>query len=181
MDFLPDVIDPHFLLVQGLGFVGFILFAISFQLLNPRHTTFLQAVANVFLVIHFFALGQVFIAALSILASLRNLGSSFLRDRHHKMLMVAYVPTLCGMAFLFEAQAMDWLSVLASNLITVGQFFRDRFYVFRFLNVMPELLWLIVYVYVGSWSGVAFATLFVLSNFVGVIRYMRKVDLSKGT
>ena len=173
MDLFAAPIDIYILLAQGMGFLAFFIFILSFQQLKPRYTCVQQAVADIFFVLHFWGLGQGFLAVLCSIACVRDFGSGFLKKGHHKILMLAYVLALYSAAFIWADHVLDWIAVLASTLITVAQLYRDRFYMFRFLNIVPEFLWLVVYALIGSWSGVVFASLFIVSNIVGVVRYMR--------
>lgn len=180
LDFLPDVIDARFLIIQGLGVVGFAIYIASMQLLKPRQTVLAQAVADIFFVFHYWGLSQVFVVFLAGFAFFRDFGSAFLDSRKwHKVLLAVYLMALYSTAFFWADKVSDVLGLLGSTAITAAQFFRDRFYLYRGLSVIHQIFWTAVYVMIFSVPGVLFMASILISNIIGVIRYMRDPDQVK--
>ena len=174
MDLLPDQMDVRFWIVQAIGLVGFILFIVSMQCLQPRRTILVQGFADVIFVFHYLGLAQVFVSILAGLAAVRDFGSAFLDNpRFHLMLLLAYLVALYIAAFFVADQVSDWLGILGSTAITMAQFFRERFYFYRGLSFIHQALWVAVYAMIVSIPGVLFMSAILVSNVIGIVRYIR--------
>jgi hypothetical protein len=166
--------------IQAAGVVGFGLFGLSFQLLKPKNTILLQSFAAIFVATHFLGLGHVCIAFVAFLAGGRDLGSALLPRRAQVMLLGVYlVPLYIGAYFLVENWP-DALAVMGSTIATGVQFFRERFYAYRFLSLLHQSFWLSIYVVVFTVPGMIFMSCIWISNVIGIGRFFyRKPSDSK--
>lgn len=157
--------------VQALGFLGLGLFAFSFQVLSPRKTILVQSPANVLIGLHFLGLGVPFLAFIAFIASGRDLCFAFCSERSKSYFLAGYFVVLYGGAWFLVGGVFDVCGLIGSTLISAAQFFRHRFYVYRFLSMGHQGFWLIAYFMVFSISGILFMSAILLSNIVGLARY----------
>ena len=160
--------------VQMIGFVGFAIFAASFQLLKPRHTILTQSFANLWIAVHFWGLGYGMPTFIAFAAALRDFGSGLLAQRVQRLFLVAYLCVLYVAAIFLVQGWVDWCAVLGASLNTAAQFFRERFYIYRFCLLGHQCFWLVVYTVILSIPGLIFMSGILVSNVVGIGRYIRQ-------
>lgn len=174
MDFFPEFVDARFLIVQGLGLVGFIIYIASFQILSPRKTILVQAVSQPFHMAHFIGLGAWFLAVLGLMAALRDLVSALVDDKRlHRLCMLLYFVAIYGAGYFMVQATGDYMGLVGSTSSTISQFFRERFYAYRGLMLLHNIMWLGAYVYAGSIPGAVVMLGITASNVFGIIRFMR--------
>jgi len=166
--------DPSFLIIQSIGVVGFGLFALSFQWLRPRHTILQQSLANMILCGHFWALGHEIATFIAFAASLRDIGSALGSKQVQISALCVFLVLLYTAAFFLVEGWVDCCAVAGSTVATIAQFFRRKFYVYRFCMVGHQILWLIVYWVIFSIPGLVFLSSILLSNIIGVVRHFMK-------
>ena len=159
------------MLIQALGFVGFTIYALSFQLLKPRHTILTQASSNIFNIFHFWGLGAVMVTFIATIATVRDVGNGLGDDRIKKTVSVVFLVALCVGAFFLAQSWYDYCAVIGSVAMTLAQYARDNFYRYRFLCFGHQSMWLVVFLMIGSLAGLIFMSCILTSNIVGIVRY----------
>ncbi|MCB9983413.1 MAG: YgjV family protein [Rhodospirillales bacterium] len=173
-EILQNLGGAHFLLVQAIGFVGFAIFAASFQLLKPRHTILTQSFSNLWIGAHFWGLGYGMPTFIAFAASVRDLGSGVLSQRVQRLFLIAYMCVLYVAAIFLVQGWVDWCAVLGASLNTAAQFFRERFYIYRCCLLGHQCFWLVVYTVILSIPGLIFMSGILISNVIGIGRYLCK-------
>lgn len=158
-------------LFQLIGVIGFSMFALSFQLLKPRHTIFMQAFANLVLAVHFYGLGYIFPAYVPVIASLRDFASALLPRKIQLICLGVFVVLLYGGWAYAGAGWTDSFALIGSTFAALAQVFRGCFYRYRFCLFAHQSLWLSVYISVMSVAGMIFMSGIWVSNVIGIARY----------
>ena len=166
--------DPNFILIQGAGVVGYIIYTLSFQRLNPVDTIRQQAFAHYTLLFHFYFLSSsLMVPFMNFTSGTRDLVSSFLPAEKRKMFICLYAIFLIIGAVFLARQLYDFLGLFGCLLMASSHFLTHRFYLYRFMNFSNQALWLAVSAFVGSWPGVVAYSCLMISNAIGVARYIR--------
>ena len=176
--FVPEMLvqlqDPKFLLVQGLGAIGFVVYILAMQWMSPRRTIMQQGFANLIFAAHFWILGQGFVTVLAVIASARDFCSAGLDNvRLQRFVLWVYLALLYGLAAFFARDLADICGLMGTTFLSASQFFRDRFYIFRGFCFMHQSLWGAVYFLTGSWFMFVMTFGLVGSNLWAVYRYAR--------
>jgi len=167
-----DFLASGQLLAQLIGFAGFSFIAVSYQLLKPRNTILCKGVGDFVLIFHFLLLGQLYLSYIMLIASIRDFSSALGSERVKNAALAGFLVLLCvGFIFHYETW-IDVAAVIGSILMTAAQYFRDRFYAYRFLTFGQQVLWLVIYIFVFSLGGIMLTVINLLSNIIGIGRYV---------
>lgn len=169
-----ESLGSNMLIVQGLGFIGFTIYTISFQLLNPRHTILMQSPAGILNGLHFFWLGSPMAAFIALSASVRDFSNGLGSDRTKQIVTVLFLLAIYSGAFFLARGWYEYCAVVGSTMMTLAQYVRDNFYRYRFMCFGHQIMWISVFTVIQSIPGFIFMVSILISNIIGIVRYMRK-------
>ncbi len=156
---------------QLMGWIALFFFVLSYQFKSPRHTTALYVPADICYAIHYFGLDSYSSMMITLGAMCRNICGAWGSDRLMKVVIIFYVIfAWCMILFLGET-IYEIGAALGTTFMSVAIWFRDRFYVYRLLAIGHQISWMILFVSLGSYSGVLMICITFVSNIVGIMRY----------
>lgn len=164
--------SDKFILIQLIGFIGTILFFVSFQCRNNRSLFRMQFLSYLFYTIHLLLLGAVTGGISYIINTFRSLclGSNWDFARKKKMCIIICTMQTVVLSFTWNG----WISILpvAANIAaTLGAYTNNA----RTIRVVGMLinspLWIIYNVIIGSWAGILDEVVSELSMGISIIRY----------
>ena len=171
----------RFLLIQGIGFWGTILFFLSYQCRNNKTLFQVQFVSYLCYTIHLLLLGAITGGISYILNTVRSfcLGSKndFLKGR-----LVCCILCILQVTTLVFTWNGWWsiLPVVANIAATIGGYTYNA----RKIRIVGMLinspLWIVYDIVVGSWAGILDEIVSEVSMIISIIRYGREnMDLSE--
>lgn len=160
------------LLIQGIGFLGTLLFFLSYQCRSNKSLFRIQLLSYFFYTIHLLCLGAVTGGISYLINLLRSFCLSskrpFLNSR--KMCVLLCMAQLAVLGFSWAG----WISILpvAANIAsTIGGYTHNPKKVRLSGMLINSPLWIIYDIFVGSWAGILDETVSELSMLVSIIRF----------
>lgn len=169
----------HFLLIQGIGFLGTILFFVSYQCKNNKTLFRVQFVSYLCYTVHLLLLGAITGGISYILNTVRSfcLGSNrdFLKGR--LICCILCILQITTLIFTWNG----WWSILpvAANIAaTIGGYTYNARKIRMVGILINSPLWIIYDIVVGSWAGILDEIVSELSMIISIIRYgWKNMDL----
>ena len=162
----------RFLLIQGIGFFGTVLFFLSYQCRNNKSLFRVQFVSYLCYTVHLLLLGAVTGGISYILNTVRSfcLGSKndFLKGR-----IMCCVLCILQITTLFFTWSGGWslLPVIANIAATIGGYTYNA----RKIRIVGMLinspLWIVYDIAVGSWAGILDEIVSEISMMISIFRY----------
>ena len=168
-----------FLLIQGIGFLGTILFFVSYQCKNNKTLFRVQFVSYLCYTVHLLLLGAITGGISYILNTVRSfcLGSNrdFLKGR--LICCILCILQITTLIFTWNG----WWSILpvAANIAaTIGGYTYNARKIRMVGILINSPLWIIYDIVVGSWAGILDEIVSELSMIISIIRYgWKNMDL----
>ena len=159
-------------LIQGIGFLGTVLYFISFQCRENRNLFRVQFLSYLFYTVHLILLG----AVTGGISYLINLFRSFCLGSKWRF---TQTKAMCAIICLMQAAALaftwaGWLSVLpiAANIAATIAGYSNNALKVRIVGMLINSpLWIVYNVIVGSWAGILDEAVSEISMILSIIRY----------
>lgn len=171
----------RFLLIQGIGFFGTVLFFLSYQCRNNKTLFRVQFVSYLCYTVHLLLLGAITGGISYILNTVRSfcLGSKndFLKSK-----WVCYIICISQVATLIFTWNGWWsiLPVVANIAATIGGYTYNARKIRMVGMLINSPLWIVYDIVVGSWSGILDEIVSEVSMIISIIRYgWKNMDLSE--
>ena len=164
--------NKTFLLIQGIGFMGTILFFLSFQCKSNRKLFRVQFLSYLFYTVHLFCLGAVTGALSYMVNTLRSfcLGGRWEFAKGKGMCTVLCLMQLGVLAVTWAG----WLSLLpvAANIAsTIGGYTHNGKKIRMAGMFINSPLWIVYNILVNSWAGILDEVVSEASMILSVVRY----------
>lgn len=158
--------------IQAIGFVGSILYFLSFQCKNNKNLFRVQFLSYLFYTIHLILLGAITGGVSYILNLVRSfcLGSKIEFAHSRKMCVIICVLQLVALAVTWSG----WISVLpvmANIAATVGGYTHNPRKVRIAGMFINSPLWIIYDILIGSWAGILDEVVSEASMIISIARY----------
>ncbi len=159
-------------IIQAIGFMGTILFFLSFQCRSNRNLFRVQFLSYLMYTIHLLLLGAVTGGISYIINVFRSicLGSNQKWANSRYMGFVICLMQLAALYFCWEG----WISLLpitANIASTIGGYTRNPRKIRLAGMLINSPLWIIYNIIVGSWAGILDEIVSELSMIISIIRY----------
>lgn len=167
----------HNMLIQIIGLIATILVAITY-IKNSRFTMlWLQFSASIMFAAHYWLLGAVTGALLSLLVAVRCL--VYWKWDKNKILIVAFMVAFGASGIVTWQNNYSILPVLGSALFSLAFWVQSPKNI-RLLSIIPSLLWGIYGILTGSWGGIATEILCLSSIAAGYFKHdFRNAEASR--
>lgn len=168
-------------IVQGIGFIAFLLVVVSFQLNNRKQILTLLFLVTVLFTIHFALLGAWVGSAMNLIAAIRNFFFIHNEKKWARSKLWLYVfITLFWIAGILTFKSP--LSILPIIAMTIDSFvvWSSKTKTIRFGILIPRPLWFIYNYSVSSYPGMFVEVFVTLSILIGIFRFdiPKKVKVS---
>ena len=162
----------NYLLIQSIGFIGTILYFVSFQFKDNRKLFRVQFLSYLFYTFHLLLLGAVTGGISYMINTFRSicLGSSWRFARGKTMCAVICLMQMAALYFTWSG----WISVLpvAANIAaTIGGYTHNAQKIRIAGMFINSPLWIIYDIIVGSWAGILDEVVSEISMIISIIRY----------
>lgn len=164
--------DSNHIFIQVIGFVGTVLFFVSFQCKNNKNLFRVQFLSYLFYTIHLILLGA-FTGGISyIINTFRSLclGSRWEFAQRKEMCVFICLLQIAALYFTWSG----WISILpvAANIATtIGGYTHNARKIRLAGMLINSPLWIIYDVIVGSWAGILDEVVSEASMVLSIIRY----------
>ena len=160
------------LFIQGIGFIGTLLFFVSFQCRTNRSLFRVQFLSYLFYTVHLLLLGAVTGAVSYIINTFRSvcLGSKWKFAQRKEMCWIICLMQAAALIFTWSG----WLSLLpvAANIAaTIGGYTHNAQKIRIAGMAINSPLWIIYDIIVGSWAGILDEVVSEISMAISVWRY----------
>lgn len=160
------------LLIQGIGFVGTLLFFISFQCKNNRTLFRVQFLSYLFYTVHLLLLGAITGGISYIINTFRSicLGSKWNFAQRKEMCWIICLMQAAALIFTWSG----WISLLpvAANIAaTIGGYTHNAQKIRIAGMAINSPLWIIYDIIVGSWAGILDEVVSEASMAISIWRY----------
>lgn len=171
-----------FSLPQLFGWVAFVLYIVSYQILSPRRTVLTWGIANGFYAAHWFLIGAFPAMMIAIGACIRDTTSAFAPEKTVRIVLLLFVIYAWVSTIIMAEAPYDYLAAIGTTFLTIASYYgsQKRFYYQRNFSYGHQLSWLAYSFYTLSYPGIAQNILALGSNTVGIWRYWRKSGLGRG-
>ncbi len=161
-----------YLLIQGIGFMGTVLFFLSFQFKKNQSLFRVQFLSYLFYTIHLLLLGAVTGGISYMINTFRSicLGSNWKFARKKGMCAVICLMQAAVLVFTWSG----WISilpVLANIASTIGGYTHNARKIRLTGMFINSPLWMIYNIIVGSWAGILDELVSEASMILSIIRY----------
>ena len=162
----------NYYLIQGIGFVGTLLFFVSFQCRSNRSLFRVQFLSYLFYTAHLLLLGAVTGAVSYLINTFRSvcLGSRWKFAQRKEMCVIICLLQISALAFTWSG----WISLLpvAANIAsTIGGYTHNAQKIRLAGMLINSPLWIIYDIIVGSWAGILDEVISEASMAISIWRY----------
>lgn len=164
--------DSNHIFIQVIGFVGTVLFFVSFQYKNNKNLFRVQFLSYLFYTIHLILLGALTGGISYIINTFRSLclGSRWEFAQRKEMCVFICLLQIAALYFTWSG----WISILpvAANIATtIGGYTHNARKIRLAGMLINSPLWIIYDVIVGSWAGILDEAVSEASMVLSIIRY----------
>ena len=164
--------DSNHIFIQVIGFVGTVLFFVSFQCKNNKNLFRVQFLSYLFYTIHLILLGAITGGISYIINTFRSLclGSRWEFAQRKEMCVFICLLQIAALYFTWSG----WISILpvAANIATtIGGYTHNARKIRLAGMLINSPLWIIYDVIVGSWAGILDEAVSEASMVLSIIRY----------
>ena len=164
--------DSNHIFIQVIGFVGTVLFFVSFQCKNNKNLFRVQFLSYLFYTIHLILLGALTGGISYIINTFRSLclGSRWEFAQRKEMCVFICLLQIAALYFTWSG----WISILpvAANIATtIGGYTHNARKIRLAGMLINSPLWIIYDVIVGSWAGILDEAVSEASMVLSIIRY----------
>ncbi len=160
------------LIIQAIGFLGTVLFFLSYQFRDNRSLFRVQLLSYLCYTVHLLCLGALTGGISYLINLLRSCclssNSSFLRSR--KMCALLCFAQLCALATTWDG-ALSILPVAANIASTLGGYTHNPRKIRLAGMLINSPLWIVYDLAVGSWAGVLDELVSEVSMLLSILRY----------
>lgn len=169
---MTPTITTEYLIAQGIGLIGTVLFFLSFQFKENKKLFFIQFMSYVFYTTHFLLLGA-FTGGLSYM--INTIRSLCLATENKFLKSNAMCWILCGLQLLtLMITWVGWISLLpvvANIATTIGGYTKNPRKIRIAGMFINSPLWIIYNIIVGSWAGILDEIVTESSMIISIIRF----------
>lgn len=169
---LANFSDP-FSVWQMAGWCAVPFYLLSYQIRSPKNTIKMHIPGDLFYVVHYYGLGVPVQAWISVASALRNVFGALASDRYLKLGLVVYVAFIWACSFYLSVLPVDYLPAVGSSIRALSINFREFFWRYRLCNLLFQITYIVVFISIGSYSGLFLVTLTTSSNLIGMWRFAR--------
>ena len=164
--------SARYLMIQGIGLIGTVLFFLSFQCRNNKTLFRMQFLSYLFYTVHLLLLGAVTGGLSYIINTLRSacLGSRWAFAQRKEMCVLLCLMQVAALIFTWSG----WISLLpvAANIAaTIGGYTHNAQKIRIAGMVINSPLWIIYDIIVGSWAGILDEAVSEISMAISIWRY----------
>ena len=164
--------SARYIMIQGIGLIGTVLFFLSFQCKNNKTLFRIQFLSYLFYTVHLLLLGAVTGGISYIINTFRSacLGSSWKFAQRKEM--CAVICLMQGAALVFTWSG--WISLLpvAANIAaTIGGYTHNARKTRLVGMLVNSPLWIVYNIIVGSWAGILDEVVSEISMLISILRY----------
>lgn len=164
--------STRYIIIQGIGLIGTVLYFVSFQCKENRNLFRVQFFSYLFYTTHLMLLGAISGGVSYIINVIRSvcLGSS--SKRAHSWGMCAAICLMQAVSLAFTwAGWISLLPVVANIAATIGGYTNSARKI-RIAGIfINSPLWIVYSVIVGSWAGILDEVVSEISMIISIIRY----------
>lgn len=160
--------STNFIFIQLIGFVGLLLFALSFQPKTKQKILGFQVFSFLFWALHYALLGAWTGTALALLNSLRVIAFYKYKTRPRWLLYTFLILALLFAAITWEGY-ISLFVVGGVFFATISTFQQDE-QKLRYLFPPSNIMWIVYNLFVRSYSGVLSEIIVLISIIVGIFR-----------
>lgn len=160
--------STNFILIQSIGFVALLLFALSFQLKTKQKILGVQVFSFLFWSLHYALLGAWTGMALTLLNSLRVFTFYKYKGRPRWLLYIFLFLALLFTVITWEGYIS--LFVLGGVFFATISTFQEDEQKLRHLFPPSNIMWIVYNLFVRSYSGILSEIIVLISIIVGIFR-----------
>jgi len=163
---------PNYILVQLIGFVGTILYFLSYQCKSNKNLFRVQFLSYLFYTIHLILLGAVTGGVSYIINTFRSLclGSNWKFGKSKGMCIIICLMQTAVLYFTWGGW-ISLLPVVANIASTIGGYTKNARKIRVAGMFINSPLWIVYNIIVGSWAGILDEVVSEISMIISVIRY----------
>lgn len=158
---------------QLMAWPPFLLYVISYQIFEPRKTIMLWIPASLFMAVHFYGLGAIPALCIVLGAIFRDCAAVYGSRRVLLVTTIIYLAYAWAVIFLLGVNIQDYLIGIGTLFLSFSTFFRDYYRQHRLLSMCNQIMWLVAFILMGSYGGIAQNIFILSSNIIGIIRHSR--------
>ena len=164
--------NGKFILIQGIGLIGTVLFFASFQCRQNKNLFKVQFLSYLFYTVHLFMLGANTGAISYILNTFRSfcLGSKWEFAKSRKMCAIICL-LQCGALALTWSGWISILPVAANIAATIGGYTHNPRKIRAAGMFINSPLWIIYDILIGSWAGILDEVVSEASMIISIVRF----------
>lgn len=159
------------IIIQGIGFIGFILAIITFQKNSRKFILFSQMSSAFFYSIHFLLIGGITGTVMNTISILRNYVFYKTKSKYF-LYIIIFIYILFGI--IFWESYLSFLPIFAMISGSIAFWIKDTRKI-RYLSLISPPLWFIYNYYVGSIPGILNEVFLFFSIIIGIFRFDRKL------
>lgn len=169
---MQNTINTTFLIYQSIGFIGTVLFFISFQCKNNKNLFRVQFLSYVFYTTHLILLGALTGGVSYVINAVRSfcLGSKNKFANSKWMCVIICCLQLAALVFTWSG-FISLLPVAANIASTIGGYTRNGRKIRIAGMFINSPLWIVYNIIVGSWAGILDEVVSEASMIVSIIRF----------
>lgn len=158
--------------IQLIGFLGTILFFVSFQCKNKKNMFKVQFLSYLFYTTHLFLLGAYTGGISYILNTVRSfcLSSNSKFAKSKEMCLIICMLQIITLFFTWSG-IISFLPIIANIAATIGSYTYNAKKIRAVAMFVNSPLWIIYDVIVGSWAGILDEVVTELSIIISIIRF----------
>jgi len=156
---------------QIIGWCAVPFYLISYQFRKPLNTIKMHIPGDLLYAVHYYGLGVPIQVFISIASAIRNLFGILISDKYLFFGLLVYVILIWICTFVMATELVEYLPAIGSSIRAAAINFRNSFWRYRFLNLLFQVTYIVVFISIGSYPGLFLACLTASSNLMGMARF----------
>lgn len=126
--------------------------------------------------VHFYGIGATPASCIVLGAIIRDIAAVFWSRKTLITITLFYVAYVWSLILLLGVDIQDYLIGIGAIFLSLATFFRDHFWRHRLCALCNQSMWLVAFILMGSYGGIAQNIFIVFSNIIGIIRYSNRLN-----
>lgn len=169
--------DLNFVLIQLIGFIGYALLSMSYFKKRKEQILFMQIIANIFFVVHYYLLDGV-TGAISNVFGLITYTAIYFFDKHKlgkqkNILSLVMIILLFISVILAYDNIYSMLPFIAFTLAIISFLSNDE-YKIRSYGIIVAICWLLYAIVWDSYAAIIFEVVTLISTIIALIKNPKK-------
>ena len=163
------------IVIQIIGVIGYSLLAMSYFYKNKKDILFMQIVAYIFFVVHYYMLSGITGAYCNLIGLIAFVLIYLIDNRdikYKRYIKLGIVPVVVILSLFTFSDIFSIFPIVAVGAVMLSFSFDNEHFI-RFVGGLAALCWLIYAIYCGSWAAIVFEVITLIMIACSIVKNLK--------